>query len=279
MGAKKRGIGAWMGRPVGRKVMGYAFGLGAAVVILGALFKIMHWPGCNEMLIAGLGTEAVLFTLSSFQLTHAEPDWSVYYPYAYPQKERQRSYDEKGGNVVKWDSDDTNPLAIAGGGGAGSEGKGTADTVTDLMEKAKIDQELLERLGNAMRDLSNNAEQLKGISSAASATDSYVAALEDAAKNISQLSDSYAAASNNVAGITVDGTGVQDFGREIGAAASNLKELNSSLAGVTSLQSVMSSLSESAEDTQAYASNMKVLAKNLEDLNSIYGNMLRAMGK
>jgi len=279
MGAKKRGIGAWMGRPVGRKVMGYAFGLGAAVVILGALFKIMHWPGCNEMLIAGLGTEAVLFTLSSFQLTHAEPDWSVYYPYAYPQKERQRSYDEKGGNVVKWDSDDTNPLAIAGGGGAGSGGKGTADTVTDLMEKAKIDQELLERLGNAMRDLSNNAEQLKGISSAASATDSYVAALEDAAKNISQLSDSYAAASNNVAGITVDGTGVQDFGREIGAAASNLKELNSSLAGVTSLQSVMSSLSESAEDTQAYASNMKVLAKNLEDLNSIYGNMLRAMGK
>jgi gliding motility-associated protein GldL len=278
MGAKKRGIGAWMARPVGRKVMGYAFGIGAAVVILGALFKIMHWPGCNEMLIAGLGTEAVLFTLSSFQLTHAEPDWSVYYPYAYPLKERQRSYDEKGGNVVKWDSDDTNPLAIAGGG-SGAAAMGTADTVTDLMEKAKIDQELLERLGNAMRDLSNNAEQLKGISSAATATDSYVAALEVAARNISQLSDSYAAASNNVAGISVDGTGVQDFGREIGAAASNLKELNASLAGVGSLQTVMSSLAESADDTQAYANNMKVLAKNLEDLNSIYGNMLRAMGK
>ena len=277
MGAKKKGIGAWMATPKGRKVMGYAFGIGAAVVILGALFKIMHWPGCNEMLIVGLGTEAVLFTMSSFQLTHAEPDWSVYYPYAYPENERHRGYDEKGGNYVKWDGDDVNPLAISGGGSGG--GKGTADSVADAMEKAKIDQALLERLGNAMRDLSNNAEQLKSVSSAASATDSYVSSLEVAAKNISQLSDSYAAASKNVAGITVDGTGVQDFGAQISTAANNLKELNASLASVGSLQTVMSSLSESADDTKAYASNMKVLAKNLEDLNSVYGNMLRAMGK
>ena len=75
MSAKGNKIGMWMARPKGRTVMGFAFGLGAAVVIIGALFKIMHWPFCNEMLIAGLGTEAVLFTLSSFQLTHAEPEW------------------------------------------------------------------------------------------------------------------------------------------------------------------------------------------------------------
>lgn len=278
MGAKKKGIGVWMATPTGRKVMGYAFGIGAAVVILGALFKIMHWPGCNEMLIVGLGTEAVLFTMSSFQLTHPEPDWSVYYPYAYPENERH-GYVLKGSNEeIRWDSPN-NTLAISGGGSGSGSGKGTADSVTDMMEKAKIDQALLERLGNAMRDLSNNAEQLKSVSSAASATDSYVASLEVAAKNISQLSDSYAAASKNVAGITVDGTGVQDFGSQISTAANNLKELNASLASVGSLQTVMDSLSESADDTKAYASNMKVLAKNLEDLNSVYGNMLRAMGK
>ena len=278
MGAKKKGIGAWMATPTGRKVMGYAFGIGAAVVILGALFKIMHWPGCNEMLIVGLGTEAVLFTMSSFQLTHPEPDWSVYYPYAYPEDERH-GYVEKGSTEeIKW-YDPNNKLAISGGGSGSGAGRGTADSVTDMMEKAKIDQALLERLGNAMRDLSNNAEQLKSVSSAASATDSYVSSLEVAAKNISQLSDSYAAASKNVAGITVDGTGVQDFGSQITTAANNLKELNASLAGVGSLQTVMNSLSESADDTKAYASNMKVLAKNLEDLNSVYGNMLRAMGK
>ena len=270
-------IGRWMATEKGRQIMGYLFGGGAAVVILGALFKIMHWPFCNQMLIIGLGTEAFLFTLSAFQLTHPEPDWSIYYPYAYSNDDRHRGYDEKDGNHVKWDDDDVNPLAISGGGSGAR--KGTADSVTEMMEKAKIDQALLERLGNAMRDLSNNAEQLKSVSSAATATNSYVASLEVAAKNISELSDSYAAASKNVAGITVDGTGVQDFGSQITTAANNLKELNASLAGVGSLQTVMNSLSESADDTKAYASNMKVLAKNLEDLNSVYGNMLRAMGK
>lgn len=277
MGAKKGGIGAWMAKPLGRKVMGYAFGIGAAVVILGALFKIMHWPGCNEMLIAGLGTEAVLFTLSSFQLTHPEPDWSVYYPYAYPENERHRGYDEKGGNVVKWDSDDVNPLAISGGGsGAGQDYGAKIDA---MMEKAGVNQALFDKLGNGIAQLHTTAESLKGVANAAGASDAYVNALNDAAANISKLSDSYEAASKNVAGLTVDGTGVQDFGMQITTAANNLKELNASLAGVGSLQTVMSSLAESADDTKAYADNMKVLAKNLEDLNSVYGNMLRAMGK
>ena len=277
MGAKKGGIGAWMAKPTGRKVMGYAFGIGAAVVIIGALFKIMHWPGCNQMLIVGLGTEAVLFTLSSFQLTHPEPDWSVYYPYAYPENERHRGYDEKGGNVVKWDSDDVNPLAISGGGsGAGQDYGAKIDA---MMEKAGVNQALFDKLGNGIAQLHTTAESLKGVANAAGASDAYVNALNEAATNISKLSDSYEAASKNVAGITVDGTAVQDFGMQITTAANNLKELNASLAGVGSLQTVMNSLSESADDTKAYASNMKVLAKNLEDLNSVYGNMLRAMGK
>ncbi|NDB35329.1 MAG: gliding motility protein GldL, partial [Flavobacteriia bacterium] len=213
MGAKKGGIGAWMAKPLGRKVMGYAFGIGAAVVILGALFKIMHWPGCNEMLIAGLGTEAVLFTLSSFQITHPEPDWSVYYPYAYPENERHRGYDEKGGNVVKWDSDDVNPLAISGGGsGAGQDYGAKIDA---MMEKAGVNQALFDKLGNGIAQLHTTAESLKGVANAAGASDAYVNALNDAAANISKLSDSYEAASKNVAGLTVDGTGVQDFGMQI----------------------------------------------------------------
>ncbi|MFM7724178.1 MAG: gliding motility protein GldL [Bacteroidota bacterium] len=275
MGAKKKGIGAWMATPPGRKVMGYAFGIGAAVVILGALFKIMHWPGCNPMLIAGLGTEAVLFTMSSFQLTHAEPDWSIYYPYAYPENERHRGYYEKGGNYVKWDGDDVNPLAISGG----DSGQDYGAKIDAMMEKAGVNQALFDKLGNGISKLHTTAESLKDVSNAAGAVSAYEQALNTAAANISQLSDSYAVASKKVADITVDGTGVQDFGSQITTAANNLKELNASLAGVGSLQTVMTSLSESADDTKAYASNMKVLAKNLEDLNSVYGNMLRAMGK
>ena len=60
--------------------MNMVYGLGAAVVILGALFKIMHWPGGNGMLIAGLVTEALVFTISAFESVDDEYDWSLVYP-------------------------------------------------------------------------------------------------------------------------------------------------------------------------------------------------------
>src|SRR4249920_435179 len=61
-------------------IMPKVYGIGAAVVIVGALFKIQHWEGANEMLILGLGTEAIIFFLSAFEPKHAEADWSKVYP-------------------------------------------------------------------------------------------------------------------------------------------------------------------------------------------------------
>src|SRR6476646_2281970 len=68
------------------------YGLGAAVVIVGALFKIEHWNGADIMLIVGLGTEAVIFFLSAFQPQHKEHDWSLVYP------ELSEGYDPSTGN-------------------------------------------------------------------------------------------------------------------------------------------------------------------------------------
>ena len=63
-----------------KKIMNMVYGLGAAIVILGALFKIMHWPFGNAMLIAGLITEALVFTVSAFEPVDDELDWSLVYP-------------------------------------------------------------------------------------------------------------------------------------------------------------------------------------------------------
>ena len=52
-----------------KKVMNFAYGMGAAVVIVGALFKLMHWPGAGPMLIFGLLTEALIFGLSAFEIS------------------------------------------------------------------------------------------------------------------------------------------------------------------------------------------------------------------
>jgi gliding motility-associated protein GldL len=287
MSAKGNKVGIWMAKPKGRTVMGFAFGLGAAIVIVGALFKIMHWPFCNEMLIVGLGTEAVLFTLSSFQLTHAEPDWSIYYPYLVNIEDRATVAQEDDGTMRNLL---TSPVAVnSGGSGGGSE---ATEKVAELMEKAKIDQALLDRLGNAMRDLSHNAEQLKSVSSAASATDSYVASLEEASKKMSSLSDAYQRASTSIAGLTSNTEAGESFGEQMQKVSKNLAALNNvyelqlqgSSAHLEATQGfqqqvvdMMSNLSASAEDTKLYRENMAMLAQNLTDLNNVYGNMLKAM--
>lgn len=60
--------------------MAKLYGWGASVVILGAMFKLMHWPGAGGMLVVGLSIEAVIFFFSAFEKPHEEPDWSLVYP-------------------------------------------------------------------------------------------------------------------------------------------------------------------------------------------------------
>jgi gliding motility-associated protein GldL len=272
-------IGGFFASKGYKNLMKYVYGYGAAIVIIGALFKIQHWPGADIMLIAGLSTEAIIFGLSAMEPLHAEPNWAVYYPYLLPEDERPEGQDV---------SAFPKPHEIGGGKGSG----GTTEMVAEMMEKAKIDQALLDRLGNAMRDLSHNAEQLKSVSSAASATDSYVSSLEEAAKKMSTLTDSYEKASASIAGMTSNTEEGASFGEQMQKVSTNLAALNNvyelqlqgSSAHLEATQGfqkqvadMMQNLSASVDDTKLYRENMALLAQNLTDLNNVYGNMLKAM--
>jgi gliding motility-associated protein GldL len=61
-------------------IMPKIYGIGAAVVILGAMFKILDWPFASLMIGVGLTTEALIFFLSAFEPRHEEVDWSKVYP-------------------------------------------------------------------------------------------------------------------------------------------------------------------------------------------------------
>jgi gliding motility-associated protein GldL len=265
-----------------KNLMKYVYGYGASIVILGALFKIMHWPFCDTMLIIGLSTEAVIFGLSAMEPLHAEPNWAVYYPYLLPEDERPQSAEELAAFPK--------PLDLAGGAGGASTG--ITEKFDELLAKAKIDQSLLDRLGSSMRDLSHNAEQLKSVSSAATATDSYVASLEAASNKVSALSEAYERASVSISGLTSSTAEGESFGEQMQKVSKNLGALNNvyelqlqgSSAHLEATQGfqkqvveMMGNLSASAEDTRLYRENMAVLAQNLTDLNNVYGNMLKAM--
>ena len=60
--------------------MSKLYGIGASIVIIGALFKIQHWPLATIMLSVGLITESLIFFISAFEPLHEEIDWSLVYP-------------------------------------------------------------------------------------------------------------------------------------------------------------------------------------------------------
>jgi|TARA_R100000951_G_C2628537_1_gene176846 gliding motility-associated protein GldL len=252
--------------------MAKLYGFGAAVVIIGAMFKIMHWPGAGLMLVAGLSTEALIFVFSAFEPIHEDPNWELVYP------ELALGHDE--------DFDPDSLPSKAGGKG------GVTDELDKMLEEAKIDSELLERLGDGMRALGDNAAQLKGVTSAAAATDSYVDSLQAASDKVSKLSESYERASEAISGMTSSSEEGQSFGEQMQKVSKNLAALNNvyelQLKGSSAhleatekfqgqVTDMMQNLSDSVEDTRLYKENMSMLSKNLTDLNNVYGNMLKAM--
>jgi len=189
-------------------------------------------------------------------------------------------------------SDELDHDNLPAAGARGGRGSGVTDQLDKMLEEAKIDGELLERLGDGMRALGDNAAQLKGVTSAAAATDSYVDSLQAASDKVSNLSEAYEKASVAISGMTSSQEEGQSFGEQMQKVSKNLAALNNvyelqlkgssaHLEATEKFQSqvtdMMQNLSDSVEDTRLYKENMAALSKNLTDLNAVYGNMLKAM--
>ncbi len=259
-----------------KTVMKFVYGWGGAIVIVGAMFKIQHWPGATIMLIGGLGVEAVIFILSAFEPLHEDPNWELVYP-----------------ELALGHSDSLDHDALPAPGRAkGHGGSGVTEHLDQMLSEAQIDAALLNRLGDGMRALGENAAQLQGASSAAAATDAYVSSLQAASDKVSNLSEAYERASVSISGMTSSTAEGESFGEQMQKVSKNLAALNNvyelqlkgssnHLEATEKFQSqvteMMQNLSDSVEDTKRYKENMAMLSSNLTDLNTVYGNMLKAM--
>jgi gliding motility-associated protein GldL len=259
-----------------KTVMKFVYGWGGAIVIIGAMFKIQHWPGASIMLIGGLGIEAALFILSAFEPLHEDPNWELAYP-----------------ELALGHSDDLDHDAeIATRSSRRSKSSGVTEHLDQMLSEAQIDAALLDRLGEGMRSLGENAAQLQGVSSAAAATDSYVSSLQSASDKVASLSEAYERASVSISGLTSSTAEGESFGEQMQKVTKNLAALNNvyelQLKGSSAhlettekfqeqVTEMMKNLSDSTEDTKRYKENMAMLSANLTDLNTVYGNMLKAM--
>jgi gliding motility-associated protein GldL len=262
-----------MGGKKWKSFMAKLYGFGAAIVIVGAMFKIMHWPGAGPMLVVGLSTEAVIFFFSAFEPPHEEVDWSLVYP------ELAGMHGEEGAESKHIEQKNAGTLT---------------EQLDSMLEEAKIGPDLIASLGEGMRSLSDQASKLNNITDASVATDNYVSSVKSAAKNVESLSGAYSKAAESLMGLSVTGGESASFGEQISNVAKNLAALNASyelqLQGsnehlkatskfYNGLEDLMKNLNDSVEDTRKYKDQIASLSANLESLNTIYGNMLTAMRK
>lgn len=334
-----------------KNFMGKLYGIGAAVVIMGALFKITHIPGADSMLFLGLTTEAVIFFFSAFEPPHVEPDWSLVYPEL---AGMYHGVDSIGDDFPEFMEDELD------------EDLSVTQQLDGLLSKANIDGALIESLGEGLKNLSKTAGNMNQMADASVANSSFVENVNNASNSVSKLSLSYDKASEvlgqdieaseqyhaNILGAskaastlssaysqaaetmnndlnsasdfsskvqeaaqsagmlaeeykksiakirqssealdftTIDGA---NYNQEMQKIASKLSALNAvyelqllstneQVEATSKVQKSMNqfldNLNRSIETTQHYQEGVQSLARNVEAMNKVYGNMLSAM--
>ena len=198
----------------GKNLMSKLYGWGASVVILGAMFKILHWDGADLMLTIGLTTEAVIFFISGFEKPHAEYDWSLVHP----------------------------ELA-----GMNDDVKSPVRELDNMLEKAKVDGELIKSLGEGLRKVNKAANGIGSVTDIADSTQEYSKQVTAAAKKLENINGLYEA------------------------------QINSSAEQNEATKRLAANMTSSLDNAEQMRVEMEMLKTNLSELNSVYGNMLNAM--
>jgi len=253
-----------------KTIMPKVYGIGAAVVIVGALFKILHLTGANEMLMIGLTTEAVIFFLSAFEPPHEDPDWVKVYP------QLDKEYEAKIG--------ETAPTGDSKGGGLIG--------LDSMLKNAKVDQNLLDNLGKGLNNLSTSASQMSTLSNAAVATNEYAKNVQSASSALAEMNKSYGTAMKAVTAMADASKDTSEYHSQVQKVTKNLAALNTvyemelkdadshvkSLSKYyESLTGAMNGLAKTGENTTRFTTELGKLADNLTSLNKVYGSMLTAM--
>ncbi len=246
-----------------RSSMNFLYSIGASIVLLGALFKLQHWPYANIILPIGMLTEVVIFFFSAFEPSVEIPDWSKVYPQlkeAYIPEEDQYEF--------AYASKQT--------------------SIESILEKAEISPDLLAKVKKGLQDLSSTASGIADISSATLATDEYVKTLTDASESISSLKDVNSRASHSIERSTNDLVRSYDQSSQmLDSSSKNLahtfnessKKINDQLASTgdklaqsykSFTESVNKDLIALNDHSKTYGTGLSLVNTSLSALNSSY---------
>ncbi|GAA4462008.1 gliding motility protein GldL [Nemorincola caseinilytica] len=254
----------------GKYVKNLIIGLGASVVLLGALFKIQHWPGGSIMLTAGMSVEAFIFAMLGILPPHADYYWERFYPDI--TKNPHVEAHEKNANAIKKES--------------------PAKALDKMLEDSQVNPTIIKRLGENFQKFGNTVEQMKDITEVTSATGAYSQSAREAADALGKMKDTFAGATKTMGAFNVAADDTMKFHEQVKVLSKNLGNLNqiyeveltdanNHLKAMnkfySNLVTASDAMASSAKDATNTKDQIALLAKNLTTLNQIYGNMLSAM--
>jgi len=271
-----------------RTFMKYLYAWGAAVVLLGALFKLQYWPGAGTMLTIGMSVEVVIFFFSAFEPIHDEVDWTLVYPElaGMTDEEELRKY-RTGSGLEGINADGAQIAQSSGQPVFTSAGGGMVFTekFNQMLENAKIGPELFDKISQGLYKLSDTTSKLSDISEAASATSTYTQNMKKASDSVAGFTESYqgngqvlsesinilSESFQKVAG-TVSESG-QNFMGGVERSVNNLQEQLTN-AGETVSERIVKSGSDVATQISSAATNLTSTYMQLADAMKANGEII-----
>lgn len=260
----------------GQRFFNFAYSIGAAIVIWGALFKILHLPGGSALLCIGMGTEIMMFIITAFDRPSREYEWEQVFPEL--DRERREPILDEEGNVIEpeeGDEESRNAYGIgyAGGGGGGgavfyggggyAAGEGLEDTPAESATGAggsggavivaggggglNITEEDTVSLKDSIAKMAAAADQLSQMAELTTATQDYLSRIAGIADQMSQLQQTTA---------------------ELNAVSSILLD---------SYKAITDNSASISESSSGYVESMADLNRNISGLNTIYEIQLKSI--
>lgn len=280
----KNSVERFLSGESGQRFFNFAYSIGAAVVIWGALFKILHLPGGSLLLCIGMGTEVLMFILTAFDRPPREYRWEDVFPVLQSRDPEDRpDFGGTGGNLLI--NGTINASDIAGSQTAATSGTVTVSAPTqasspvasvptrpEITDLNSVTQDYMAR----MSEIASTMEQLRDTT----------AALNEVSK---VLLDSYRAITENSEGISSSSTGyvtqMEDLNRNIGGLNTiyeiQLKSVSSQLDSIDrvnrGIKDIRDMYEKSSQQSARYYEESEKMARYMQQLNQVYEKMIHAM--
>lgn len=288
----KNSIERFLSGEKGQRFFNFAYSIGAAVVIWGALFKILHLPGGNTLLCIGMGTEVLMFILTAFDRPEQAYKWEEVFPVLRSGNPEDRPDFSSGAGIV-----------VNGGNGEAEVVNGDGGGNVAGLPGLNISEEDTRSLSESIAKMAAASEQLSKMAELTDATGQYLSQLSAISQQMEQLRatteslnhvsevllSSYRSITDNSETITRSSAGyvsqMESLNRNISGLNTiyeiQLKSISTQLDSIDrvnrGLKDIRDMYEKSAAESASYCDEAEKMARYMKQLNSVYEKMVKAM--